>query len=131
LETLNCDLLNVPEKADVSIHILTSANFLIGELLLDMLIQFAVILYIKAKAIKAIVHASIGGIMGIFFIRYDLVHDTLVYLMQKLKIKEYQPDTSWIAYFPSSTEWAISVGAIGITLSLYYIGENFLFLDTK
>ena len=120
---------NVPEKADTVKHILTSANFWVGEFLLGMFIPFLIILISKAKAIKATIYASIGGMVGIFFMRYDLVHDTLVKPMQTLKIREYQLEPTWVHYSPTATEWAIALGAIGITLALYYIGENFFFLD--
>jgi molybdopterin-containing oxidoreductase family membrane subunit len=121
----------VPERADTAIHILTSPSFLIGELLLGMLIPFFIILFSKAKAIKKIIYASVGGMVGIFFMRYDLVHDTLLYPMQTLKIREYQLPPSWVEYSPTFTEWAIALGALGIMLTLYYIGENFFFLDPK
>jgi len=121
----------VPERADTAMHILTSPGFLIGELLLGMLIPFFIILFSKAKAIKKIIYASIGGMVGIFFMRYDLVHDTLLYPMQTLKIREYQLAPSWVEYSPTFTEWAIALGALGIMLTLYYIGENFFFLDPK
>jgi len=120
---------NVPERADTALHILASPNFLFGELLLGMLIPFFIILFTKAKAIKYLIYASFGGMIGIFFMRYDLVHDTLVYPMQMMKITEYQLAPTLIHYSPTWTEWAISLGAIGITLSFYYIGENFFFLD--
>jgi len=61
--------------------------------------------------------------------RYDLVHDTLVYPMQTMKLKEYQLAPSWVEYMPTMTEWAIAFGGIGICLALYYVGENFFFLD--
>jgi len=120
---------NVPERADTALHVLASPNFLFGELLLGMLIPFFIILFTKAKAIKYLIYASFGGMIGIFFMRYDLVHDTLVYPMQMMKITEYQLAPTLIHYSPTWTEWAISLGAIGITLSFYYIGENFFFLD--
>lgn len=121
----------MPERADTALHILSSANFWIGEVLFGMAIPFVVILVSKAKAIKAMVYASIGGMVGIFFMRYNLVHDTLVYPMQTMKLKEYQLAPQWIEYAPTSTEWAIALGGIGICLALYYIGENFFFLDPK
>jgi len=121
----------VPERADTALHILTSPGFLIGELLLGMLIPFLIILFSKAKAIKKIIYASIGGMVGIFFMRYNLVHDTLLYPMQTLKIREYQLPPSLVEYSPTFTEWAIALGALGIMLTLYYIGENFFFLDPK
>lgn len=122
---------DLPGRSNTAIHALHSAKFWVGEVLLGMLIPFVVILATKAKNINYMVYASITGMVGIFFMRYDLVHDTLAYPMQTLKIKEYQLLPTWITYTPSVTEWAISLGAIGICLSLYYIGENFFFLDPK
>ncbi len=122
---------SVPGKADTAYHILTSPQFLAGEVLLGMLIPFFIILFSKAKAVKSMVYASIGGMVGIFFMRYDLVHDTLVKPMQELKIREYQLAPTWVHYTPSAVEWSIAIGALGITLALYYIGENFFFLDPK
>ena len=119
----------MPERSEAAWHILTSANFIFGEVLLGMLIPFIIILSSKGKNIKGMVWASILGMIGIFFMRYDLVHDTLVYPMQMMKITEYQLAPTLIHYSPTWTEWAISLGAIGITLSFYYIGENFFFLD--
>ena len=90
---------NIPERADAAIHALTSPGFLIGELLLGMLIPFIIILVSKAKAIKTLIYASISGMVGIFFMRYDLVHDTLVYPMQTMKTREYQLVPTWVRYF--------------------------------
>ncbi len=120
---------NFPERAETALHILGSFNFWVGEVLLGMAIPFVIILYSKAKALKAMIYASISGMIGIFFMRYDLVHDTLVYPMQTMKIKEYQLAPSWIEYMPTMTEWAVAFGGIGICLALYYVGENFFFLD--
>ncbi len=122
---------NVPERAASAIHALTSPEFLIGEFGLGMLIPFLIILISKAKAIKKLVYASLSGMVGIFFMRYDLVHDTLAYPMQTMKIREYQLAPTWVHYSPSWTEWAIALGALGIMLSMYYIGENFFYLDPK
>ncbi len=119
----------VPERSDTALHVLSSKSFWFGEVLLGMAIPFFIILYSKAKAIKATIYASIGGMVGIFFMRYNLVHDTLVYPMQTMKIKEYQLAPTWVEYAPTLTEWAIALGSMGICLALYYIGENFFFLD--
>lgn len=121
----------LPERYQTAMHILKSPEFWIGEVLLGMAIPFAVILLSNAKNIKGMIYASIGGMIGIFYMRYDLVHDVLVYPMRTLKSREYQLPPQWIEYVPTPTEWAIALGALGITLALYYIGENFFFLDSK
>ncbi|MBV5279099.1 MAG: polysulfide reductase NrfD [Campylobacteraceae bacterium] len=120
---------NLPERADTALYVLRSKSFWLGEVLLGMMIPFVVILYSKAKAIKAIIYASAAGMVGIFFMRYNLVHDTLIYPMQTMKTKEYQLVPTFIGYTPTITEWAIALGGIGICLAMYYIGENFFFLD--
>ena len=118
------------DRAETAIHILKSSPFLVGEILLGILIPFFVILLSNAKAIKTMVFASFGGMIGIFFMRYDLVHDTQLYPMQTLKIREYQLPPSFIEYTPSMTEIFIALGAIGIAITLYYIGDKILYLET-
>jgi molybdopterin-containing oxidoreductase family membrane subunit len=119
----------MPDRSDVAVHILTSPNFLIGELLLGMIIPFFVILLSKGKNLKGIVLASISGMVGIFFMRYDLVHDTQIAPLQKLKIQEYQLSPTFIEYFPSYAEIAVSIGAIGVCIFLYFLTDKLFNLD--
>lgn len=121
----------MPERSVAAWHILTSPNFLIGEVLLGMLIPFLVILISKGKNIKAMVWASVLGMIGIFFMRYDLVHDTQLMPLQTLKTKEYQLAPSFIEYMPSFAEIAVSIGGIGVCLVMYYLAEKFFNLDHK
>jgi molybdopterin-containing oxidoreductase family membrane subunit len=119
----------LPERADAAWHILSSSNFLIGELLLGMVIPFVVILATKAKAIKTYVYTSLVGMIGIFFMRYDLVHDTQLIPMQPLKIREYQLPVEFVEYFPSFAEIAISLGGLGLCMFLYYLGIKLFDLE--
>ncbi len=118
------------DRAETALHILKSSPFLVGEILLGIVIPFLVILLSNGKAIRTMVFASLGGMVGIFFMRYDLVHDTQLYPMQTLKLREYQLPPSFIEYFPSTTEIFIALGAIGIAITLYYIGDKILYLET-
>ncbi len=118
------------DRAETALHILKSSPFLVGEILLGIVIPFLVILLSNGKAIKTMVFASLGGMVGIFFMRYDLVHDTQLYPMQTLKLREYQLPPTFIEYFPSTTEIFIALGAIGIAITLYYIGDKILYLET-
>lgn len=119
----------MPERADVAMHILGGAPFLYGELLLGMVIPFLIAFTSKGRATVSLVFASITGMVGIFFMRYDLVHDTQLAPMMTLKKREYQLEPSWVEYFPSSTEIAISIGAIGLCFILYYIADKAFDLD--
>lgn len=119
----------MPERAETILHVIKSPTFIYGEVLLGMLIPFFIILFSNATAIKPMVFASLSGMIGIFFMRYDLVHDTLIYPMATLKRSEYQLPPTFIEYFPSATEFAIGFGGIGITLFLFYLAEKLFNLD--
>ncbi len=119
----------MPGRADAAWHILGSSNFLIGEVLLGMVIPFVVILVSKGKNIKGMVWASILGMIGIFFMRYDLVHDTQLMPLQLLKLREYQLPPTFIEYFPSFAEIGVSIGGIGVCFVMYYLADKFFELD--
>ena len=120
---------DMPERGATILHAVKHPNFWLGELTMGMLIPFAVILFSNAQAIKATVYASIAGMVGIFFMRYGLVHDTLLYPMTTLKRSEYELAPTFLEYFPSPTEFAIGLGGIGISLLLYYVAEKVFNLD--
>lgn len=120
---------DMPERAATILHAIKHPNFWFGELTLGMLIPFVVILLSNAKAIKATVYASIAGMVGIFFMRYGLVHDTLLYPMRTLKISEYELPPTFLEYVPSVTEFAIGLGGIGLSLLMYYLADKIFNLD--
>lgn len=120
---------DMPERGTTILHSIMHPNFWFGEVILGMLIPFTIILISNAKAIKATVYASITGMVGIFFMRYDLVHDTLLYPMRTLKISEYELPPTFLEYFPSFAEFAIGFGGIGISLFLYYVADKVFNLD--
>ncbi|NPA30361.1 MAG: polysulfide reductase NrfD [Epsilonproteobacteria bacterium] len=119
----------MPERADTILHILHTKSFWLGEVLCGMVIPFLLILKSKGTAIKQMVWASVIGMVGIFYMRYDLVHDTQLFPMQTLKIREYQLPPSFVDYFPSAAELMIGFGAIGICMILYFIGTKLFDLD--
>ena len=75
--------------------------------------------------------ASIIGMVGIFFMRYNLVHDTQLKPLQMLKKSEYQLAPTWVHYFPSSAEIMISLGGLGLCILLYYVGTKAFNLDEE
>jgi molybdopterin-containing oxidoreductase family membrane subunit len=119
----------MPGRADAARHILTTANFWVGEILLGALIPFLVILFTKGKALSLIVYSSLSGMIGIFFMRYDLVHDSQLMPLQTMKLREYQEVPTFIHYMPSFSEIAISIGGVGICLLLYYLADKVFDLD--
>jgi len=120
---------HLPERADTVKYILTTKSYWIGEILMGAVIPFVIILMSKGKNIKGLVYASFFGLVGVFFMRYDMVHNTQVFPMQTMKIREYQLPPSIVEYSPSGTEMLIAFGAIGICMILYHLGSKFFELE--
>ena len=120
----------MPNRADVAHHMLHTAPFW-AEVIFAMLIPFLVILKDFGKSPRLMVFASLIGMVGIFFMRYNLVHDTQVKPLQMMKITEYQLPPEWIEYFPSATEIMISLGGLGLCIALYYVGTRAFNLDEE
>ena len=118
----------MPNRSEVAVHILGSWTFW-AEVVLAMLIPLYVILKDMGKNINTMVWVSLSGMVGIFFMRYNLVHDTQLKPLQMMKIREYQLTPEWIHYFPSATEIMISLGGLGLCIAMYYVGSKFFNLD--
>jgi molybdopterin-containing oxidoreductase family membrane subunit len=121
----------MPNRADVAEHIIHSGAFIYGEVLCGMLIPIVVMIWTKWRATALYVWTSLIGMVGIFFMRYDLVHDTQLKPLQMMKVKEYQLAPDWVHYFPSATEIMISLGGLGLCILLYYVGTRAFNLDEE
>ena len=120
----------MPNRAEVAIHILGSWTFW-AEVILAMIIPLIVILKDYGKSHALLVWVSLAGMVGIFFMRYNLVHDTQLKPLQMMKIREYQLAPEWIHYFPSGTEIMISLGGVGLCIAMYYVGTKLFNLDSN
>ncbi len=120
----------MPTRADVAHHMLHTGAFW-TEVICAMLIPLAVILKDFGKSPVLMFWASLIGMVGIFFMRYNLVHDTQVKPLQMMKITEYQLPPEWIEYFPSATEIMIALGGLGLCILLYYVGTRAFNLDEE
>jgi len=118
----------MPNRADVAKHIIASGPFW-TEVILAMIIPLFIILKSGGKDVTGMFWASLSGMVGIFFMRYNLVHDTQLKPLQMMKIREYQLPPEWVHYFPSATEIMISLGGLGLCLLLYWIGTKAFNLD--
>jgi molybdopterin-containing oxidoreductase family membrane subunit len=120
----------MPDRAEVAIHILGSWTFW-AEVFLAMLIPLVFILKDMGKSVVGMFWISLSGMVGVFFMRYNLVHDTQLKPLQMLKVKEYQLPPQWIEYVPSSAEIMISLGGLGLCLLMYYVGTKVFDLDAS
>jgi len=120
----------MPNRAEVTEHIFHSWTFW-AEVILAMAIPLFVILTTMGKKPVLMFWVSLSGMVGIFFMRYNLVHDTQLKPLQMLKNTEYQLAPSWIHYFPSTTEMFISLGGLGLCIAMYYVGTKLFNLDEE
>jgi len=120
----------VPTRADTAKHLITGMPFL-TEVLLVIVVPLLVVLKDFGKTPILMFWASMSGMIGIFFMRINVVNDAQEKPLQMMKLTEYQLPPSWVDYFPSSAEIMISLGGLGICIILYYMGTKIFNLDEE
>ncbi len=99
-----------------------SLNFWIGEVALGMVIPFALIIAVKGRNMPVLFIASLAGMIGIFFMRYDLVIiGQLVPHYHGMGLVDY-PEL--FTYAPTFHEWMVTLGGIGFCGFLFLAGER-------
>ena len=99
-----------------------ATNFWIGEVALGMIIPFFIILAVRGRSMNALFVASLAGMIGIFFMRYDLVIvGQLVPHYHGMGLVDY-PDL--FTYVPSLHENLVVLGGIGFCGLLFLMGEK-------
>jgi Ni/Fe-hydrogenase subunit HybB-like protein len=99
-----------------------SLNFWGGEVLLGMLIPFAIILGVKARNMPALFVASVSGMIGIFVMRYDLV--VVGQIVPHFHSEGLFDYPHLFSYMPSMHEWAVTLGGLGLCAMLFLMGER-------
>jgi len=99
-----------------------SLNFWVFEVLLGMAIPFTLLLTSKFKNVKVSFLASVLMIIGIFFMRYDLVIlGQVVPAFHELGVNEFK---ELHRYMPSFHEIMIVIGGLGIVAAGFLLGER-------
>jgi molybdopterin-containing oxidoreductase family membrane subunit len=97
-------------------------NFWIGEVALGMIIPFVIILAVKGRNMNALFVASLAGMVGIFFMRYDLVIvGQLVPAFHGMGLVDY-PEL--LTYMPSLHENLVVLGGIAFCGLTFFMGEK-------
>ncbi|MGB3225269.1 MAG: NrfD/PsrC family molybdoenzyme membrane anchor subunit [Desulforhopalus sp.] len=97
-------------------------NFWIGEVALGMIIPFVIILAVKGRNMNALFIASLAGMIGIFYMRYDLVIvGQLVPAYHGMGLVDY-PDL--LTYSPMLHENLVVLGGIAFCGLTFFIGEK-------
>ncbi len=99
-----------------------SMNFWGGEVLLGMVIPFVIIMAAKGRNMNALFIAAIAGMIGIFFMRYDLVIvGQLVPAYHGMGLVDY-PEL--LTYAPSLHENLVVAGGIAFCGLVFLMGEK-------
>lgn len=97
-------------------------NFWIFEVLLGMVLPFTMLLSTRFKNLNASLYASVFMIIGIFFMRYDLVVlGQIVPSFHGLGVKGLG---GLLPYIPSVHETIITIGGMGIVAAGFLLGER-------
>ncbi len=97
-------------------------NFFVFEVLIGMVIPFIILIKNRFQNMNALFVASLMMIVGIFFMRYDLVViGQVVPVLQELDVKEF---SGLLSYRPTLHEIALCIGGLGIVATGFLIGEK-------
>jgi molybdopterin-containing oxidoreductase family membrane subunit len=97
-------------------------NFWVGEVALGMIIPFVIILAVKGRNMNALFIASLAGMIGIFYMRYDLVIvGQLVPAFHGMGLVDY-PDL--LTYSPTLHESLVVLGGIAFCGLTFFMGEK-------
>ncbi|MDR0476353.1 MAG: polysulfide reductase NrfD [Desulfobulbaceae bacterium] len=100
-----------------------TVNFWIGEITLGLVLPFLLILSVKAASLRVIFIASIAGMIGIFFMRYDLVVvGQLVPPFAGMGLVDYP---EMFSYRPSCLEWLTTMGGFAFCGLFFLLGEKY------
>ncbi|GAB4344969.1 MAG: polysulfide reductase NrfD [Desulfobulbaceae bacterium] len=114
-----------PGKYEAMQAILTgpfAKNFWIGEVAMGLVIPFAIILAVRARNLTALFIASASSVVGIFFMRYDLV--VVGMLVPHFHGLEIVGQPHLYHYSPTLHEWMVTLGGIGLCIMLFLMGER-------
>jgi molybdopterin-containing oxidoreductase family membrane subunit len=114
-----------PGKYEAMMAILTgpyAQNFWIGEIAMGLVIPFIIILAVKAKNLTAMFFGSAASLVGIFFMRYDLV--VVGMLVPHFHADNVVGQPHLYPYSPTLHEMMIVAGAIALATMLFLMGER-------
>lgn len=120
-----------PEKYEATMALLNGPlafNFWFFEVLIGMLIPVVLLLNSKTRTPLGVLAAGMFAMVGIFFMRYDLV-----IAGQLVSMRRGTADlvNGLLQYTPSVTEIAIVIGALSSCMLIYSLAERYLPLDAE
>ena len=116
----------IPGEYELMVYLLYgpyAVNFWIGEIVLGLVLPFFLILIVRAESLRVIFIASIAGMIGIFFMRYDLVVvGQLAAPFADMGLVDYPEIYN---YTPSCLEWLVTIGGFAFCGLFFLLGEKY------
>lgn len=120
---------HVPGKYEAIMALINgplAIRFWFFEVLLGMLLPIGLLMLPGGFAPKRVFLAGSMSVLGIFFMRLDLVAAGQIIPLQQVKGMSV---AAFRSYTISWSEWAIIIGAVGGAILLYLVGEKIFNLD--
>jgi molybdopterin-containing oxidoreductase family membrane subunit len=115
----------VPGKYEAFLALLTGSyavNFWVGEVLMGMAIPLLIILTVRGRNMNALFLASLVGLVGMFYMRYDLVIvGQLIPTYHGMGLVDY-PEL--LSYAPTLHEQMVVVGGVAFCGLFFLVGEK-------
>ncbi len=116
---------NPPGKYESMMLLLTGSyavNFWFGEVLLGMAIPLLIILLVRGRNMNALFIASLAGMVGIFYMRYDLVVvGQLIPSFHGMGLVDYP---EFLTYVPTLHENLVVAGGVAFCGLVFIVGEK-------
>jgi len=104
-----------------------STNYLYFEIGLGIVVPSVLLLLSKFKSPFIILLSAISVMIGIYFMRFDLV-----YTGQIVGVNSgYLPQITYLKYTPTLAEYTLFISSIGVAGLVYFIGEKFFNLQEE
>jgi len=116
---------NPPGKYESMMLLLTGSyavNFWFGEVMLGMAIPLVIILLVRGRNMNALFIASLAGMVGIFYMRYDLVVvGQLIPSFHGMGLVDYP---EFLTYVPTLHENLVVAGGVAFCGLVFIVGEK-------
>ncbi len=104
-----------------------STNFWYFEIGLGILVPSILLLLSKFKSPTVILVSAISVMIGIYFMRFDLVYAGQIVTVTS----GYLPQTTYLNYTPTLAEVTIFISSLGVAGLVYFIGEKYFDLEEE
>lgn len=97
-------------------------NHVFFEIIIGIVIPFLLLILGKFKSLPLAALASVCALIGVFFTRYDSIIGGQLVKVESTFLEKIQIGT----YSPTLAEISVFIGAIGLTMLIYEIGNRYL-----